>query len=699
MAMRDRLNQLQEVVERRTGQAIIPHERLDILEASDRERRALQKELDLLAYQALNYVGGAPQELKPIERRKLAQQSRVAWMKDPLAGAAVDLMNDFVFGRGIPRPKAADERVQEVIDEAWDDPDNQLVLTSYAAQLALGTDLSLQSNLFFLVFDDGEDGKIKLGMLDHDSVQGVVRDPENRLRILYYVAHETRVEWDYKADQPKTAMRPGRDQAKVVYYEHWQNVEDARANGAVEQPPMPDQPEVAIEHEPNPKATLAPADRVADGKVFHVAINKTVEMAFGHPTFDRLLRWYNAYNKFMDARVDIMEASASYVMKRKIKGTPGQLQKSATQALSRSGAVGASLDYPEAQAGPKAASILLENEEVTHEDFNINTNAPAAAQDAQMLRAQVSAGTRFPQSYYGDAANATLATATSLELPVLKTVENRQEIVEAVVRFLIDRVIERAVETGRIPEVLDEDERAELEGQKSENDPANPEGVFGQNGDTRVTSQSDQSGPPPLALVAAHEDAIADEEDTARDLSYEFSMPSPLKRMMADLLTGVMNIARTFDPNNTNMELSRVLLEVALRDGLELEDVPSLVEKIFPPGYEDPAIAAANAMQQQPPPGAAGMTDPQFGEFAPQQSFGMMGADGQQHSNGNPYGAPMRAQPPEKTGIKEAAATTQIPPAVRTALAHRRGQRPGMLDEIVLDTVRGPITTADGGNT
>ena len=227
MAFRDRLHQLQETVEERTGMRFVPDDRLSLLEASDRERRTLQRELDLLAYTALDYVGGAPQELKPQERRKLAQQSRVAWMKDPLAGAAVDLMNDFVFGRGLPRPKANDEEVQKVIDEAWDDPDNQLVLTSYQAQLGIGTDLTLQSNLFFLVFDDGEDGKVKLGLLDHDSVQTVVRDPDNRLRVLYFVAHETEQEWDYTADMPKQAIRPGIDQAKVVYYEHWRNVDDA----------------------------------------------------------------------------------------------------------------------------------------------------------------------------------------------------------------------------------------------------------------------------------------------------------------------------------------------------------------------------------------------------------------------------------------------------------------------------------------
>lgn len=666
---RERLVEGVDRVAERTGYAVESRDRLHTLEESDRERRTLQRELDLLAYTALDYAGGAPQELTAQSRRKLAQQARVAWMKDPLAGAAVDLMNDFVFGRGLPRPKAADEQVQKVLDELWDDPDNQLILTSYTAQLCLGTDLSLQSNLFFLVFDDGEDGKVKLGLIDHDSVETVVRDPDNRLRVLYYVARETRQEWDYKTDAPKVAMRPGRQDMEVKYYEHWRNIEDAE-NDADDG--SRDAPE------------LAPKERIASGKVFHIAINKTTEMAFGHPVMDRLLRWYNAYNKFMDARVDIMEASAAFVMKRKVTGTKGQLEKMATQALSRRSRLGSSVEFPDAQTAPKPASILTENENVTHEDFNINTNAPAAAQDAQMLRAQVSAATRFPQSYYGDGTNTNLATATSLELPVLKAVENRQEIVEQVVRFLIDRAIERAVETGRVEEKYDAAELAKLKAATGKADPQTPSTDSAQPADATVADSQGgpAGGPPPLALTAAHENAVADEEETKRDLGYEFSMPSPLKRMMGDLVTAIMNIARTFDPNNTNPELSRVLLTVALGEGLELEDPAGAVEKIFPEGYVDPALAAS----QQPAP------DPSspFGEFAPNGGGngtpsggnGAAGADGQRHGADNPYGAPLKSQSPDQ--VAEAALDT-LAPDLRKQLEERLDARDKALEDVVLD--------------
>src|SRR5262245_31473164 len=112
------------------------------------ELSAVSAELDLLGWTVLDRYTGQEQDVRPETRKTWARKARAAWLQDPLLGAAVDLKNDFVFGRGVPKPRAKDEMVQEVLDDFWADPDNQRVLTSYEAQLALGTDLELQSNVF-----------------------------------------------------------------------------------------------------------------------------------------------------------------------------------------------------------------------------------------------------------------------------------------------------------------------------------------------------------------------------------------------------------------------------------------------------------------------------------------------------------------------------------------------------------------------
>lgn len=695
---RERLQETRESVERRTGYVLERKERVDYLQEADSERRMLQRDLDLLGYGVLNADWSTRHELKPAERRRLVQRARVVWQRDPQAGAAVDLMNDFVFGRGLTKPKANDAAVQEVIDEAWDDPDNALILTSYGAQLALGTDLELQCNLFPLLFEDGEDGKVKLGLLDHDTVETVVRDQHNRLRILYYVARHFEMKWDFETDQPMMVtpdtgattaagnmpdpptrqgssptmqnLLPG--QGVLRYYEHWRNVQD-----------------VTDEASDGPPTDLCPDEKLGDGKVYHVSINRGMEMAFGHPRMDRLIRWFNSYNNFMDARVDIMAASAAFVMKRKVHGTPQQLQKMATQALSRRSSLGMTRDPGMfGEMGPKAAGILNENESVSHEDFNINTNAPAAAQDAQMLRSQISAATRWPASYYGDASQSNLATATSLELPVLVAVESRQRVFEDIVRFFTDRVIERAVDTGRLSAELDNDEVAA----KTKIDPAKqpaPENLEPGETDGATT-----------ALQQAYQDEGVDEQATMRDLGYEFQMPSPLKRLLSDIVTAVQVIGGTFDPNNTNTELSRTLLTIALQE-LDLEDPAGAVERIFPPGYVDPQVASSQGPPGQTPPPFGDLGQQQFGEFAgldpnadPNQNG--LGQDAQNsygggYAGGNPYGAVASSQSPEQ--VAEMRVTDESP-----EFQKRAAERAELIDLMLDDAIGHVLSGVGNGN-
>lgn len=584
------LQRLVEAAEQRgveTGVHVSGEDTRQLLEATTDALRWTWRELEDLGWQVLDVHGGQPQETTAASRRKMVAKARVAWLHDPQAGAFAALMNDFSLGRGVPRPRCKDELVQEIVDEAWDDRDNQRVLTSFNAQLALNTDLSLQANLFPLGFDDGRDGRFKLGLLNHDDVDGAVRDPENRLRVLYYLAKHARQEWDFKNDRPKMDVRA----PKVLYYEAWGAVDEAREEREL----APEGADLLPLEEP-------PAEKLGRGKVFHVAVNRTSEMQFGWPEMARTIRWFSAYNDLMASRVDVAKAVAALIMKRKVKGSPDQLARTAARYLSRESPLSAAGLEVGAGPGPRPASILNENENVTHEPFNLDSRAANAAQDARMIGAQVSAGHRFPRSYFGDQEAGSLATATSMELPVLKAVEARQEVLEGLFRWFIDAVVEKAVEDGRIPKRLTREEVEERR-RKGQLTPSElmPEGErqpLGPDGQPLPAPGGD--GAAPLQLRAAgYQDAHDDEELLERDLSYDFSMPSPLRRQMPELVSAVTSLATTFDPDNTNVELSRALLTIALSEALEVADAADIVEKVFPPGYK--TMATRQFEQQQRP--------------------------------------------------------------------------------------------------
>lgn len=647
------INRLEEVVGEPlevAGHRLVDPEHVTLLEAAYEDYRVLQRELELVGYGMFDFQNQQPTEVSSTHRRRIVQKARFVWANDPQAGAAVELMNDFVFGRGVPRPRAKDKLVQKEIDEFWDDPDNQEVLTTVESQLALGIDLALQSNVFLLIFDDGTDKKVKLSILRHDDVQAAVPHPEQRHRVLYYAATHRRVEWDFKNDTVAPAQVDPKPE--VWYYEHWRNVESAKDSSAGE--------------EQGEGFQTAPSDKVKPGKVLHLRINRGSEQIFGVPRFQRTLRWYSAYNDYVKDRLDIVKAAAAVIMKRKLKGTPSQLARDATRRLSAASAFTAATPPPGMQPGPVgAAGIMVENDSATHEAFNLDTKAGNAMQDAQIIRAPIAAAERFTQAYLGDTSSSSLATATSLELPILKAVEARQEVFEQAFRTIIDIVIENAVESGRISRELGPSEkkketetipqqevqaalveacRKQVEAGRTLLEIRPVERADNPHEKVWIIVAADDKGTA-YDIVEAYQDKTDDETSTERDLGYDFSMPSPLRRMMSDLITSITALAQTFDPNNTNPDLSRALLTIALGEGLEVADAPDLVDEILPEGYVDPMLKAQMAAAGMNPDGSAA---PQ--PAAPTAGFGAQdsGKPMPTGADANAYGAPMNARTPEQ---------------------------------------------------
>ena len=596
-----RRRQLLETVERVTGVALRPLGDVTRLEETEMEYRGRLRELQDAAYAIMEYAGGSPAEMKAVERRKLAQKARLIWQQDPQYGGTVNMLNEFVLGRGIGTPTANDADVQREIDEFWEDHDNQRVLTTHAAQVRFNTDLSLQSNVFIVCYDDGEDGKVKLSVLDHDSVEAAVCDPAERRRVLYYFTKQRTRKWDVTKHGYEVSLKPD----KLRYYEEFRNLQDVQeeaADGGASRQEDEELPDI-------------PANLKARGRVYHVAINRTGEQIFGIPEIARTVRWLTAYNDLMRARVDMAKAAASIIMRRKLKGAT-EATVAMRKLLSEGSSVLSPVTPDEAMAAaPSPGSIIEENESVSHEAFSLNSGSASAMQDAQMIRSQYSVATGWPQSYLGDPSATPLSTGTTLELRVLKMVETRGQVIEDTLQALIDHKIQRATEIGRLTKFrpMTEDEREQQEREAADAQDAH-------NVPLAAAAQGDAEEEPPEGMVL-------------RDLSYQIPMPSPLRRAMGDLITAVGNIAKTFDPNNTNLELSKLLLGIALGEGMEVDDPAAAVERIFPEGYVDPAVAAAAAPPELPP-----------GSF----EDGSLGADGERHGEGNPYGAPMAARPAEQ---------------------------------------------------
>jgi hypothetical protein len=314
----------------------------------------------------------------------------------------------------------------------------------------------------------------------------------------------------------------------------------------------------------------------------------------------------------------MMQAAAAFIMKKTVKGatTSAQIEKLASKAMRASSdlrtvadtAIDTAID-PAVKLGPRPAAIAGSTENLELEPFRLDSGAGNAQTDGLMLRAQVSAGDRFPQHYLGDQGSANLATATSMELPVLKHIDAAQELAEGVFRWGIDRAISRAVEVGNLnpeeegeptevrpPELLGPEVGGELEQPVTERMAMYHWRVNGHYELRETKVQLFEDGRFEFVLAEQVEDKPGQEEQTGLNMDYELVIPSPLRRLMGDIVGACAQLAQMADPNGENVELTRTLLTYAFQEALEMPDAADAVDRIFPKGYQPLSVTA---MKQQ----------------------------------------------------------------------------------------------------
>lgn len=663
------LQRLAEEAETRFGLKVVDRGELSALQERNFELQAFADEAEELAYHSLSYFSGRPSELQPEARNRLAQRSRIALMEDPLAGAEADLLANFAFGQGVQVPQAEDEKVQEIIEEAWTDPVNEEKLTGFEAQRHRSNELLTQANLYPVAYV--RNGYVRVGFLDADLVQFIVCDPEDEERPLYYGNAKRRVEWDFVNDRAMTVDEMNKDgRPRIVYYPHWRNVEDM---------------EVEAEDSGGEKPPVVPDGKLGEGLVYHARINRIGRTQFGTPPWARTLRFFKAMDDVTQSHVVMAQAASTFIAKRVMSGTPDSIRKSANNILAQTGELGAAR-FGEAERGPDPhrqpaaapGSFWLENESNRLEAMQLNSGAGQVAQTAQIVRAPISAASSFGQHYLGDASNANLATATSLELPTLMAVQAWQQTTKGVLEWFTEIVVQEAVRAGRLggfKAVLSEEE-------------------------CHVLGIPKHVAAKPLNELRLREtfDRAEAERRTGRKLDFTIAMPYPGRRNLPDVVSMVGTVAAAFDPSGVNVELRRELLMFLATHGMQLDDPKGFVDRVLPedqqgelmPGL-DPATNAPyvdTRSQDYVPPqyDDLGNQIPGTGTGAPGSGSGSGASAGSSGStSGGGGGTGPDKAPSAKKGRKPPSRTMGGGPSVKEALRELEISSGGLFRSTVID--------------
>ncbi len=369
--------------------------------------------------------GGAEQDKAPRNRVATVKLARRYWREDPLAKQAVRVWTSYGFARELTF-KAADEGAQAAWDAFWNSPDNAALLARHNRK-RLSETLLVDGELPIFLFVNEATGQVRMRIRSALEITEIITDPEDDSVPLYY---------------KRVFQRRKRTRLS----------DDGWGQGV----------ETVTKYYADYRATDEQLDRVdtsgvdvADAKIMFLKINTIGQR--GYPLLTPALAWIAAYKEFMEDRATLTKALAAFAWKVKVKG--GSPAVDALVATLRSGYV---TSDRETKPTPAAGSTWLENEAATREQLRVDTGAGNASVDGDMLKLQTCAGTGVFLHYFGDPRTGNLATATAMELPMLKQFADYQDYWLGVWTELFNFVVDQAIKFGgaipaipRLPEDVD----------------------------------------------------------------------------------------------------------------------------------------------------------------------------------------------------------------------------------------------------
>lgn len=353
------------------------------------------------------------------DRKRYLQRIRLYRRRSPLAKQGANLLQHYVLGQGISLKANNKTLVARIVDEFWEDPVNLAAFTSHQSQKEALDGLFTDGDMFLTLFPNKEDGTVQLGILDALFVEDIITDPENARVAKWYKARKPDTSYSFSSNawEPRTA-------GDFTYYRDWRNTDAPGGKGA-------------------PKKS-----DISEGLIYHVRINRRGK--FGESELAAALDWLKAHKDFMEDRASLNRAAAQIAWKKKRKGGASDIAQE-VQRL-QSSLINNVTRY-ESNPPAVSASTIVENEGSELSWVKTDTGGQSALADERVMRMMAGAGMGgIPNHYFGDEANANLATATSMELPLLKSYEDWQKLWGDVVSDIIQFVLSVAHEAGRIGE-------------------------------------------------------------------------------------------------------------------------------------------------------------------------------------------------------------------------------------------------------
>ena len=332
----------------------------------------------------INLSGTTSEVITGTERVTNLKLSRLYSAKDPLGKQAIRLWTDYTFGSGMTW-QTDDDRAKKALEGFWQAKANQSVLSA-RGQRKSSDKLLIDGEIFFAIFL-GSGGEAKIRRIDPLEITEIITDSDDIEDVRFY----------------KREWTDGQGGARKTIYRSTTNLKGESAKDSL-------------------GSNVSHND---EALVYHLTYNTISQR--GNPLLLPALNWIKYYRKFLSSRIAIMLALATFAWRTKVKG--GQT----------------SVDAVKSQTHDKeipAASHLIENLGSDTTPIRTDTGAQGAYQDGRMIKLQIAAAVGIPEQYFGDISIGNLATAKTVDLPLMMIFHSYQECCSVAYKEGVEIVLE-----------------------------------------------------------------------------------------------------------------------------------------------------------------------------------------------------------------------------------------------------------------
>ncbi len=168
-------------------------------------------------------------------------------------------------------------------------------------------------------------------------------------------------------------------------------------------------------------------------------INKVSNAKRGKSDLATLFPWLRRYKDWLTDRVRINKYKGAFLWDVQLSGAD---KKAIDRKKMEYG-------YP-----PEPGSVIIHNEAEKWSAVKPEINANEAAEDGRALKLMIAVGAQLPEHYLSDGSNGNRATAAEMGLPTLLKFQRRQYVMRALLRTILDRVLQEACKAKRFVSLI-----------------------------------------------------------------------------------------------------------------------------------------------------------------------------------------------------------------------------------------------------